>query len=145
MFGAEADQLLITLVASIAAAASFAAFALPFLNKSEKKEKFRSVIEKRRKDLFEESRSETFNKKKTKESETLSARQSLAMMYKVQQLTGKMGEKAREKTLQAGYRNPRAPFKYMIAKIVVPIFLFSIAMMFLSGVKKEMAPFTCQW
>lgn len=36
MFGAN-DELLITLAAAIIAAISFAAFALPFLNRSEKK------------------------------------------------------------------------------------------------------------
>lgn len=135
MFGAN-DELLITLAAAIIAAISFAAFALPFLNRSEKKERYRSVIEKRRKALFEATRDGSLNKKAIQDA---SARQNMATMFKVQELTGKMGEKVRDKMLQAGYRSPKAPFKFMMAKIFAPVFLFSIAMMFLSGVEKEMS------
>ncbi len=138
MFG-ENDELLITLAAAIIAAVSFAAFALPFLNRSEKKERYRSVIEKRRKALFDATRDGSINKKTVQDA---SARQNMATFFKVQELTGKMGEKVRDKMLQAGYRNPKAPFKFMMAKILVPVFLFGIAMMFLSGIEKEMSDLT---
>lgn len=129
MFG-ENDEMIITFVAALIAAGSFAAFALPFLNKSEKKEKYRSVIEKRRKDLFAATRDGSIHQKKKDDS--MSAQESMAIMFKVQEMTGKMGEKIRDQMLQAGYRNPKAPMKFMIAKILVPLFLTAIAMMFLS-------------
>ncbi|MAE50985.1 MAG: type II secretion protein F [Micavibrio sp.] len=135
MFGAN-DEIIITLISAIVAAVSFAAFALPFLNKSEKKERYRSVVEKRRKALFDATKDGSMKKKVIQD---VSAQQNIATMFKVQELTGKMGEKVRDKMLQAGYRNPKAPFKFMMAKIFVPVFLFLIAMMFLSGVEKEIS------
>lgn len=141
MFGAY-DEIIITFVASLVAALSFAAFALPFLNKTEKKERYRSVIEKRRKTLFEAARNESTIKVKT--ADQLSAQESVAMVFKVREMTGQMGEKVREKLMQAGYRNPKAPLKFMIAKIAVPIFLVLMAMMILNGMEtkseKEIAP-----
>ena len=129
MFG-ESDELIITLVAALIAAGSFAAFALPFLNRTEKKDRYRSVIEKRRKDLFAATRDGSIHHKKKDES--MSAQESMAIMFKVQEMTGKMGEKIRDQMLQAGYRNPKAPMKFMIGKILVPLFLTAIAMLLLS-------------
>jgi tight adherence protein C len=134
------NQLIITIVSALAAAVSFAAFALPFLNRSEKKERFRSVIEKRRKALFEATRAGTINKKYT--GETPSARDTMAMLYKVKQFTGAMGEKARDKMLQAGIRNPTAPFKYLIAQAVLPFVLCGLAMMFIAGSHKGLSSST---
>lgn len=131
------NDLLITVIAAFAAAGSFAAFALPFLNKSEKKERYRSVIEKRRKALFEATRDGTIDKKKPSDPQKLSAQQSIAIMFRVQELTGKMGEKVRDKMLQAGYRNPQAPMKFMIAKIVLPIFLLVMALMIVHGMETK--------
>ena len=136
LFG-DNDELIITLVASIIAAISFAAFALPFLNKTEKKERYKSVIEKRRKALFDATRDGSINK--SKQDAKLSASENMAVMFKVQELTGKMGENMRDKMLQAGYRNPKAPFKFLLAKIFVPVVLVLLAMMFISGVEKEIS------
>jgi tight adherence protein C len=48
-----------------------------------------------------------------------------------------MGDRARNKLLQAGIRDPSAPIKFMIARIFIPCFLVMIAMMFISGSQKE--------
>lgn len=130
------NGVVITAVSALAAAASFAAFALPFLNRSEKKERFRSVIEKRRKALFEQTRAGTLNKPS---ADNLSARDSMATFYKVQQLAGAMGERARDKMLQAGIRNPAAPFKFLIAQAVLPLVFCAIAMFFIFMSEKEMS------
>ncbi len=131
-------DLLITLAIAVAAAASFAAFALPFLNKGEKKERFRAIIEKRRKTLFEASKSGLMNKVQQNEK-SVSASESMATFYKVQQLAGAMGEKVRDKMLQAGNRDPKAPIKFMIAQAVLPLVLCGLAMVFISGSEKEMS------
>ena len=120
LFG-DNDELIITLVASIIAAISFAAFALPFLNKTEKKERYKSVIEKRRKALFDATRDGSINK--SKQDAKLSASENMAVMFKVQELTGKMGENMRDKMLQAGYRNPKAPFKFLLKNGVFTLFI----------------------
>ena len=128
------NETIITVVSALIAAASFAAFALPFLNRTEKKERYRSIIEKRRKALFEATRDGSMNKVK---DDSLSARDSMATFYKVQQLAGEMGEKIRDKMLQAGIRSPTAPLKFMIAQAVLPLVFAGIAMMFISGSDKE--------
>ncbi len=130
------NELIITIISALVAAGSFAAFALPFLNRSEKKEKFRSVIEKRRKALFQATKDGTINKVG---GDTLSAKDSVASMYKLQHLAGRMGEKARDKMLQAGNRDPKAPFKFMIAQAATPIFLCVLAMVFISASEKEIS------
>lgn len=131
------SSFIITIVASLAAAISFAAFALPFLSRSEKKERFRSVIEKRRKALFEQTRAGTLNKPVSGDS--LSARDSMATFYRMQQFAGQMGEKVRDKMLQAGIRNPDAPLKFMIAQGVLPIVFCGITMFFISMSTKEIS------
>lgn len=131
------NDFFITIGAAVLAAISFAAFAYPFLQKSDKKERYKSVIEKKRQDLFKQSRAEM--NKKLKAEDLVSAKESIAMFYKVQELAGEMGERARSKMLQAGYRNPSAPLKYMISKIIVPIFLTGIAMLIISLSKAELS------
>jgi len=128
---------LVTLLSAIAAALSFAAFALPFLNRTEKKERFRSVIEKRRKALFMAAKESTLHKGGSGDS--LSAKESMAMLYKLQRLAGEMGEKARDKMLQAGIRNPAAPFKFMIAQAVLPLLFCGIAMVFISAREEDLS------
>ena len=128
------NETLITVVSALVAAISFAVFALTYLNKEEKKERYRDVIEKRRKALFEASRERTIIK-----DDQLSGADSMAGFYKVKKLGGDMAEKIRDKCLQAGIRNPTAPLKFMIAQAVVPMFLCAIAMMFISGAEKELS------
>jgi tight adherence protein C len=131
------DGILITIVSALLAAGSFAAFALPFLNRSEKKERYRTVIEKRRKALFEATRDGTLNK--AYKDDALSAKESLTTFYKVQQLAGNMGEKARDKMLQAGIRSPTAPFKFLIAQAALPLVFCAVAMLFISNSEKEIS------
>jgi tight adherence protein C len=128
------SDFIITLVSALLAAGSFAAFALPFLNKSEKKEHFRAVIEKRRKALFEQAKQNNFARVV---EDSVSAKESMAMFYRVQQMAGAMGEQARDKLLQAGIREPSAPFKFMIAQVVLPIVFCIIAMVMISISKKD--------
>ncbi|MCB1532137.1 MAG: type II secretion system F family protein [Alphaproteobacteria bacterium] len=129
------NEMLITIISALVAAISFAAFALPFLNKEEKKERYRSVIEKRRKALFEASKEPKIIKK----SDNVSGAESMAGFFKVQKFGGDMAERIRDKMLQAGMRSPTAPLKFMIAQAVLPLVFCGIAMLFISGVEKEMS------
>lgn len=131
------DQMTITILSALAAAISFVAFALPFLNRSEKKERYRAVIDKRRRALFEATRSGAGNKIITDKS--MSAKESMAGLYRMQKLAGDMGEKVRDKLLQAGIRSPDAPLKFMIAQAVIPLFLCGFAMMIIHGSDKEIS------
>jgi len=126
------QEMIVTVVVSLLAALSFAGIALPFLNKSDEKERYRSIIEKRRKALFDATRDGSHYKAK---DQNVSAKDSMAGFYKVQQLAGKMGENMRDNLLQAGVRDPSAPLKFMIGKGVVPVFLCLILMMIFSSPK----------
>lgn len=129
---------LIVVGSALAAALSFAAFALPMLRRGEKKERYRSVIEKRRKALFESTRQELDSKGQHK---ALSAKESVALFFKVQQMAGEFGEKVREQLLQAGIRSATAPITYMISMIVLPILFCGISMLFISAAEKEISGF----
>lgn len=131
-------QLFIVLGSALAAALSFMAFALPLLNREEKKERYRSVIEKRRKALFEQARDQAMSKGAKKQPQ-MSARESMASFYKVQRILGEYGEKVRDQMLQAGIRSPSAPFKFLVARFVLPALFTGLAMMVLSSGEKEMS------
>lgn len=126
------NDMLIIILSSVGAMASFVAFVLPFLNRNERQEHFKSVIERRRRDLFEKSKAELAQKGVRK----LSASESVAASFKVQQMMGEMGEKVRDQMLQAGIRSPTAPMKYMIARIALPFIAMVIAMIFISAAKE---------
>lgn len=128
MFGFD-TQFLIVAGSALAAALSFIAFAYPFLVRSEKKERYRDVIEKRRKTLFESAKAEV-NKKG---GQQLSARDSVATFFKVQAMAGEYGEKSRTLMLNAGIRHPMAPIYYIMAQIFLPVIFVVICMMFLSN------------
>lgn len=124
------QQTMITIVVSLLAALSFAGIALPFLNKVDQKERYKSVIEKRRKALFDATKDGSNYKV---QQDNVSAKDSMAGFYKVQQFAGKMGENIRDNLLQAGIRDPSAPFKFMIAKAAVPIVLCLFLMLIFSS------------
>ena len=128
---------IVTFVLSLLAAVSFIAFTLPFLNREQKKERFRSVIEKKRKALFEQSKEQMGARGKAVQQ--TSARDTLATFFKVQNLLGEMGDKVRIQMLQAGIRNPTAPLKFIIARFVLPTVLMGIAMLFIAKGDKELS------
>lgn len=126
MFGFD-TQFLIVVGSALAAALSFIAFAYPFLVRSEKKERYRDVIEKRRKSLFESAKAEIDKKGGDKRS----ARDSVATFFKVQEMAGEYGEKSRTLMLNAGIRDPMAPIYYIMAQIFLPVLFVVICIMLL--------------
>ncbi len=131
------NEMIITIFAAIFAAISFAAFAFPFLQKSDQKEKSKSIIEKRRQDLFKEARQ---GQKYVNPEDSMSARDNMAMMYRFQRMAGKMGEEARSKMLQAGIRNPKAHMKFLILRAVLPILYFGLSVLYMMVLPEEKAP-----
>jgi len=135
MFGITSD-LIIILISSLAAAVSFVAFVLPMLHRQEKKERYKNIIEKKKKALFDSAREE-FNKSNAQER--VSAKDSVTAFFKVQRLAGDFGEKVRIQLLQAGIRDPAAPIKFLLAQIVLPVVFMFIAMFFISASDKELS------
>lgn len=126
----------IVLASAIAAAVSFAAFAIPLLNRQEKRERYRAVIEKKRRTLFAQTREELDRPKVVKQTE-MSAAQSIALFYKLQQLAGEASISARALTQQAGIRHPKAPLIYLLSRIVVPVVLVLFAMLFIAATDRD--------
>lgn len=129
---------LIVVISALAAAASFMVVIIPLMNRTEKKERFRSVIEKKRRSLFEQTKEQAARGHRA-EDKTLSASESVAATFKVRQLMGDMGEKVRDKMLQAGIRNPSAPIKFIITQICLPIVLAIWAMVIMGAAEKEIS------
>ncbi|MCS5595861.1 MAG: type II secretion system F family protein [Alphaproteobacteria bacterium] len=128
------DEQLIVIISAVAAAASFAAFALPFLNKSEKKQHYRDVISKKRKDLFNATKDGTSNINADHANKT---KESLAMFFKIQKMFGKFGEKLRDQMLQAGIRDPKAPMYFLLGRIILPIFLAGYGLLMFNKIENE--------
>ena len=126
--------MIVTIFAALAAGLSFAAFAFPFLQKSDKKAKTKSIIEKRRQDLYKKSR-ESGNV--IVKEDSVSASENMALFYKFQKLAGSMGEKARAKMLMAGIRDPRAHIKFIISRIVLPFVFFIFCVLYLKSIPED--------
>lgn len=139
VFNESVDQTIIIVISSCLAMLSFVAVALPLLNRTEKKERYLSVIEKRKKTLFDQTK-EGLDRKSSVMAKNVSARDSLTLHYKVQQMFGEMGEDIRDQMLQAGLRDPKAPFKYLIGRIVLPAILMFFTFIIMAYGKKEFAP-----
>lgn len=129
------NEMMITIAASLIAGISVIAFALPFLKRADQKEKTKSIIEKRRKDLYQVAREG--GRKPVKEE--VSARDNMAMFYMFNKIAGSMGEKARDKMLQAGIRNPKAHIKFMVMRVILPIIFTLLAFMYLRAMPEDKA------
>ena len=129
------SNLVVVVLSALAAAISFAAFALPLIRRSEKKERYKEVIEKKRKALFEQAREQVNQKGK---QQNLSPTQSMAIFYRVQRLAGKASLSARNLLLQAGMRHPNGPIVYLVLRMILPMVFMGIGMMFISMSDKEL-------
>src|SRR3954469_6701601 len=85
---------IIVLLSAILAAAAFVGFALPLLARKEKKQRYKEVIEKKRRQLFEAPR-EQAGAPRNKAPEQLSAAKSIALFYRIQRLAGAASLSAR--------------------------------------------------
>lgn len=127
----------IVMISAVVAAVSFIAFALPFLNRREKQERYRAVIEKQRRQMFEQAREQLESPAGRQKQADVTAAQSIAGFYKLQKLAGEASISARALMQQAGIRSPAAPLVYLVSRIAVPVVLVLLAMLFISGIDKE--------
>ncbi|MFN7114795.1 MAG: type II secretion system F family protein [Alphaproteobacteria bacterium] len=128
------SNFVIVVVSALAAAISFAAFALPLLRRTEKKERYKEVIEKKRRALFDQAREQVDKKGKKQD---MSATQSIALFYRLQRIAGEASLSARNLTQQAGMRSPNAPIIYLVMRILLPLVFVSMAMMLIALSDKE--------
>ena len=125
----------IIIAIALLAAVSFVIAAIPLVKSNDKKDRYRAIIEKRRRDLFEQAKASSKNK--TSQASSISARESLEITFKFQEMMGEMGERVRDKMLQAGIRNPKAPMKFIMAQIGLPLFFMLFSLLILTKGEKE--------
>lgn len=135
MISPQVDSMIIVFVSAALAAVSFIGFALPFLKRQETKERTKNVIEKKRKALFETVRADMA--KGNSGDKSMTAKESVALFFKVRTMFGAYGEKLRDQMLQAGIRDPKAPFIYLIAQLAIPVVLILFALLIMLKGEKE--------
>lgn len=129
-------NMLIIFLSALAAAGSFVAVVLPLMNRSEQKERVKAVIEKKRKVLFDQTREQSKKGRKAEEK-TLSASESVFITYKMRNLLGEMSVNLRNQMLQAGYRNPSAPIKFIAAQMGLPLILVAFSMLIITKARAD--------
>jgi len=129
----------IVILSALAAAVSFAAFALPLLARSEKKERYKDVIEKKRRTLFEQAREQAAGNQNIVKQKEMTAAQAIVSLYKLQSLAGRASITARNQLLQAGIRGSKAPLIYLGSRIVVPLVLVGLAALFIGLSHREIS------
>jgi len=130
----EDSQDLIIIASSVLTFIAVVILALPVVQKGERKQRYRAVIEQKRKALYQQARDEAKNRKPTQRQ---TAAQSISAMYMVQKLAGKTAIKARDLLLQAGYRNPKAPLVYLMIRMILPLVLAGFTAIILAASDKE--------
>lgn len=120
-------------VCGVGAALSFMAFALPYLNKAEARERVMDVIAERRKTLYEDTRAEMRGGKRQVEDK--SAAETVGVFFKVENLVGDTARKWRLMLSQAGYRQPQAVIIFLSLRIVLPLIFCGLAMVFMGAAK----------
>ncbi|MEZ0226494.1 MAG: type II secretion system F family protein [Alphaproteobacteria bacterium] len=130
---------IIVFLSALLAGASFIGFALPLLAHKEKKQRYKEVIEKKRRALFEQAREAANAPKGKPQDQQLSAAKSIALFYRIQRLAGEASLSARNLMLRAGIRDPMAPLFYLIARIVLPLLFVGIAMLLMAMSGKEIS------
>lgn len=141
MFDFDIDwNRVIVFVSAGAAFVSFAVFAIPLLIRTEKKERYRTIIEKKRKALYETAKAEfDAPKKQGKDKKSgKKAPSSMAMFFKIQKLAGDTAKQARIMMQMAGIRAPAAPLVYLGSRIALPVLFTLLSVSFMAAADKEM-------
>lgn len=129
----------LTVSLSILVLGGFIFFAIPFLTRGSKKDRYLAIIEKRRADLANEARS-TIKKKSVQAQDRISGQRSISALYQIRKLAGDMGENVRKKMLMAGIRNPGAPLKFLVAQAALPVGFTTFAMLTINSGRFDLEP-----
>lgn len=124
---------LLLVLSVILAFGSVLGVALPLIHRAETKEKTKAIIQQRRRDLLQEVRTENLIQKD--DEKTLSSKDSIALLFKMRKLAGGKDD-VRNLMLQAGYRSPKAPIVYMIARLILPLFLCAFAFLIIGQMEE---------
>lgn len=110
---------IIIFISALLAGLSFMAVVKPILTRSQRKDRYKNLIQDRRKTLYQQAVESTKKSKSKKKSASL--KDSISKFYKAEQLIGDAGTKIRRKLSNAGFRSPTAPITYTVLKAVLPV------------------------
>ncbi len=134
MWGMDINsQTVLMMLAAALAGLTFVAIALPLARRMQKRERYQDMIARKRKDMFEAGKTEQ-NKRGVPQA---NAKSSIEAAFKVRKMVGNIADDLREKLIQAGYRNPNAPLKYVILRIVIPVIFVLLSMAVMAKMQKE--------
>lgn len=125
----QESQGLIIFASTLLAFVAVMMVAWPMIQRGERKQRYRAVIEQKRKALYQQARDEA----KSRGTPRQTAAQSISAMYMVQKLAGKTAVKARDLLLQAGYRNPKAPLVYLVLRMILPLIFAGLTALVIAG------------
>ncbi len=128
------SQFILTVLAALAAGLTFIVLALPYAQRTQRRERYQEMIARQRRDLFEAAQKE---KNKKPADKSADAKESIAAMFKVRKLVGDVTDDLRAKMMQAGRRSPNAPLVYVLSRVILPMVFIIIAMTLMSLSHKE--------
>lgn len=124
-------ETVIIVISALLAGVTFIGLALPFLQKSEQKSKYKELIKNRRQNLYQEVK-ESMESNTAQVKKDGSAREDVALFFKVERIIGATAGKIRNKLQQAGYRGPKAPLVFMTLKLILPVVFAFIGFLYTS-------------
>jgi tight adherence protein C len=133
-FGTSFSMILIGALV-VAVLVSVVASVLPVFIRQKRRERYKEVIQRKRRALFEQARENAG--KGGKQQKT--AAQSIAALYKLQNLAGETALKARTLMLQAGIRSPSASLVYLASRAILPLFLVALSLLFMGLTEGEIS------
>lgn len=109
------------------------ALLVPLINKIEAREKYKSIITDKRRELFEQARKQD----QQKIEDVVSTKDSLTTLFKLEKLSG--AREARQLLIQAGYRQPKALMTYLISRLMLPTCFMLLTFLVLQNSDKQIA------
>lgn len=139
MYGMDIDsRAVITMISAVMAGATFVGIVLPLVSRLQKRERYQDIIARKRKDTFEASKNEEARQFAAKQAaNNVSAKSTIATMFRVRKMVGGKIDELRSNLTQAGYRSASAPLTYFILRLALPLGFIVLAMVFMGAMEKE--------
>lgn len=126
-------------VSALLAGASFVVAMMPLLARTQRRERYQDMIARKKRDLFHQGQQTAKQTRIVQKADDVSAKATLQTVFKVRRMVGSVADDLKSLLVQAGYRAPHAPLVFVGLRIGLPILFVALGMMFLSGMKKELA------
>ncbi len=134
-------DMVITGLSALLAGLTFVVIALPLMARTQKRDHYNDMINRRKKDLFDASRHDQVKKITTGAARTtdFSAKSHVETFFKVKKMMGTMADDLRDRLVQAGYRNASAPLVFVMLRICIPLGFVALCMLFFGLSEREIS------